>query len=185
MKAVAALVVDGFGHEGGEQAVPGRHRLDDGFKNDGVLRRREGVREAEIDFVLPRALLVMAALRAQAHLFHEQADLAPHVFALGPWAPRRNSPLGRRASWWDRRLRPARTGRTRTPAPPGMRSPCRQGAAHAAPKDLPPVPFKAPPVGVADIAEEAYHAPLLGAPGQDGQRGRDPGTGTDRSPPRS
>jgi hypothetical protein len=79
--AGAVDAVDRFGHERGVEPVAGRDVLDHEPERRDVVRRRQHVVVAEIDFVLAGRDLVVRGFHMEAHRLERQHDLAPDVLA--------------------------------------------------------------------------------------------------------
>ena len=79
--AGAVLVGERLGHEGGVDAVAHGHFLDQQAVGHDGVRHGEGVRVAEVHFVLAGGRLVMAEGDADAHLFEGEHGFASEVRA--------------------------------------------------------------------------------------------------------
>ena len=82
VEAVAGPVGDGLGAEIGVQTVSGRNGFHHGAEGHRVVGCTKGIGIPEIDLVLPRALLVMAGLRADTHPLQGQTDLPADILAF-------------------------------------------------------------------------------------------------------
>ncbi|MPN53658.1 hypothetical protein SDC9_201322 [bioreactor metagenome] len=78
--AVSALVRQRLWRKICPQAVSHRDRAHNRRKRDRVVRRAHRVAITKIDLVLPRAVFMMRALRADAHFAQRQANFAADIF---------------------------------------------------------------------------------------------------------
>ena len=80
--AVARLPIDGFRGKVGVKAVAQGSGFHHGFEMHGIIGGGHGIGVAEIDLILPGPLLVMGALRLDAHVLQIQADFPADVLPL-------------------------------------------------------------------------------------------------------
>ena len=168
MEAAARGLFQGLGGEIGVQPVALGNELHDGLEGHHIVRRSEGVGVAEVNFILARALLVVGALRKDAHLGQGEADLPADVLSLvigggvhiaGPVVGKAGGiavfiPLEQ----VELLLRTEEEG-----------VPLLPGPGRCIPQQGPGVALKGPPVGIDDGAEHAHHLAVLRPPGQEHQ----------------
>ena len=82
MHPVAGPILQRLGGEVRAQAVARGDGVNDCPEGHGVVRRRQGIRVAEVYLVLTRPLLMVGAFRQDSHLLQSQADFPAHVFPL-------------------------------------------------------------------------------------------------------
>ena len=166
-EAVARLLQQGLGREGGPQAVAGRHHLHHRAEGDHVVGAGQGGAGGEVDAVLPRPADVLGVLGLDAHLLQGQADVPAHVLplVLGGLVQKagaveggvRGLPLLPGAEQVKVVLRPEVH-----PQPP------LSDVAHRVPQNLPAVLGEGLPVLCLQVAVEPGHPAVAGPPGQQG-----------------
>ena len=82
MQPVAAFVTQRLGQERRAQPVLVGNRANRCLEGHGVIRRLERTRVLEINLVLSRPVLVVAAFGDDAHVFQRQANIPADVLAL-------------------------------------------------------------------------------------------------------
>mgnify|MGYP001086109461 CR=1 FL=1 len=82
MQPIAAFVAQRLGQERCAQPILVGNRAHGRLEGHGVIRRLERTRVLEINLVLPRSMLVVAAFRDDAHVFQRQANIPADVLAL-------------------------------------------------------------------------------------------------------